>query len=314
MKKLSQIEVQNRIDKAHGKGEFILLGKYINRRTKTLVKHIKCGYVWKANTETLINGFGCPNCANNQQKSHDEFVNEVRQVTNGEYEVLSRYKSNKEYVRFKHNKCGHEFNMTPKAFLKGQRCPNERYKKSAKSNSMTLKEANKRMKISTNNEYEIVGDYVSASRKARIKHKECGNIFMASPTRIFNLSSGCPICKSSHGETYIKNFLDENNINYKTQFRLDECRNVRPLPFDFAIFNIDGTLQCLIEFDGEQHIKPKFGIKEFERTKKNDLIKNEFCLSNNIKLIRIPYKRANSKKTKLYIYNILFNKLIPSQA
>lgn len=45
-------------------------------------------------------------------------------------------------------------------------------------------------------------------------------------------------------------------------------------------------------FDGRQHfgvINSFNGIDSFNRTKKNDQIKNEFAKNNNIKLLRIAY-------------------------
>ena len=136
-------------------------------------------------------------------------------------------------------------------------------------------------------------------------------MFEASPTRIFNIASGCSKCSESHGEKIVSQFLDEYKIDYKSQYRIKECRNKRPLPFDFAIFE-DDKLKLLIEYDGEQHFKPKFGKKEFERVKINDAIKNSYCKNNNIDLLRIPYKRGSNKNTKARIYKILYNKLIPS--
>ena len=52
--------------------------------------------------------------------------------------------------------------------------------------------------------------------------------------------------------------------------------------------------QIVIEYDGEQHFKPKFGEYEFDRTKINDAIKNEYCSKNNIRLLRIPYNKFNN--------------------
>lgn len=55
----------------------------------------------------------------------------------------------------------------------------------------------------------------------------------------------------------------------------------------------------IIEFDGPQHFKAvgwgsKSQIKAtFERTVKNDKIKNNYCAQHNIPLIRIPYTHAN---------------------
>lgn len=47
-----------------------------------------------------------------------------------------------------------------------------------------------------------------------------------------------------------------------------------------------------IEFDGIQHYEPvKYfgGVAKFKQQKKRDLIKDNFCKENNIKLVRIPY-------------------------
>ena len=51
-----------------------------------------------------------------------------------------------------------------------------------------------------------------------------------------------------------------------------------------------------IEFDGMQHFKSiDFfgGQKTFEGCQKNDKIKTDYCLKNNIKLIRIKYSEPD---------------------
>ena len=107
-------------------------------------------------------------------------------------------------------------------------------------------------------------------------------------------SNGCPKCKNSKGEIKVENYLKENNINYETQFRIKECRNKKPLPFDFYLpdFNI------LIEYDGELHYKPyrkvEKSLEKFKRTQLHDNIKTQYCQKNNIKLLRIPYTEFNN--------------------
>lgn len=110
-------------------------------------------------------------------------------------------------------------------------------------------------------------------------------------------SSGCPKCNESKGEKTIYNWLTKYNIKFKYQYSLDDCKNIKPLPFDFAVFD-DNKLKMLIEYDGEQHFrKVKFyGMKDnklaeenFKNTKRNDQIKNQYCSKNNIRLLRIPY-------------------------
>ena len=73
------------------------------------------------------------------------------------------------------------------------------------------------------------------------------------------------------------------------------------MPFDFYLPNYN----LCIEFDGAQHYRPVFGEHNFEQTQKHDKIKNEYCESHNIELLRIPYwEGSNSEniiKNKLYI-------------
>jgi hypothetical protein len=108
---------------------------------------------------------------------------------------------------------------------------------------------------------------------------------------------GCLACSpSSVGEERIANWLILNDISHKRQFRIKECRNNKPLPFDFAIFDKKDRLVKLIEFDGEQHFFPRdyFGGEEaFLKRQENDQIKNKFCHENKIKLIRISYLDVN---------------------
>lgn len=103
-----------------------------------------------------------------------------------------------------------------------------------------------------------------------------------------NLRSGksqsCGCINSKQEEKIIK-ILTKENIFFQYQFRFE---NIKEKKFDFYINN-----QYIIEYDGKQHFKytgTGWDTKEhFERTRKNDLIKNKYCFDNNIPLIRIPY-------------------------
>ena len=102
----------------------------------------------------------------------------------------------------------------------------------------------------------------------------------------------CSKCKASKGETKIETCLKYFNISYQSEIKLKECKYIRPLPFDFGIFNNTNKLIGLIEYHGMQHYKPiKFmgGIENFKIRKKNDLIKQTYCLENNIPLLVISY-------------------------
>ncbi|MDU4051151.1 MAG: hypothetical protein E7H33_09565 [Clostridium perfringens] len=134
--------------------------------------------------------------------------------------------------------------------------------------------------------YKILSSYVGNKYKILIDFN-CGH----KPNWIApsNLKSGqcCPICKESKGEKAIRLYLEKNNIEFKQEYRFDDCRLRRSLPFDFYI----PKYNLCIEFDGEQHYKANdfFGEESFKETQKRDKIKNDYCRENNINLIRIPY-------------------------
>ena len=96
--------------------------------------------------------------------------------------------------------------------------------------------------------------------------------------------------------------MNKFNISYIPQYKFDDCRFYRTLPFDFYLpkYNI-----C-IEYDGQQHyeiVEHFGGFDKFVDTKIRDTIKSEYCKKNNIKLIRIPYWELDN------IEKIIVNKL-----
>lgn len=119
----------------------------------------------------------------------------------------------------------------------------------------------------------------------------CSDLFTALPADVAsNKKVSCGCINRSANEEFIENILKENNVDYTTQYRIDDCRDVNTLPFDFAI-NIDSNM-TFIEYDGRQHFEPIdfFGGEEgFLLRQKHDKIKNDYCYNNNISLVRIPY-------------------------
>lgn len=294
MRKLSQKEFIERVKKTHGK-DLEVLGEYKGKRKKILVKHI-CGYEWETNPEPLYKGHGCPKCSGNIKKDTSTIKKELFNIVGNEYELLGEYINTNTPILFKHNVCGHLFKMSPKAFIiQGQRCPKERYAKSAKSNSIPYEEVQTKVKILGKGNYKITGKYVKSTQKVTFKHNICGKSFELEPTRFIKGGVRCPHCYRSKGEEVIREYLQMYGIKFKEQYKINECKNIRVLPFDFAIFDND-KLKCLIEYDGSQHFGVKFGTseKEYLRTKYNDEIKNKFCRSNNIILIRIKYVRSEN--------------------
>lgn len=110
------------------------------------------------------------------------------------------------------------------------------------------------------------------------------------------IGTGNDITNNTYGRLTAIFPVKENNVCFKREYRFDDCKNKKRLPFDFAIFNEEGILTRLVEYDGQQHYKKNdyFGGEEgFKQTQLCDKIKNEYCLQNNIPLVRIPYTEKN---------------------
>lgn len=120
-------------------------------------------------------------------------------------------------------------------------------------------------------------------------------------------SCGCLQNKSAM-EMFVKKFLYDINIMYVQQKRFDDCRDIFPLPFDFYLPDYNVCIEC----DGIQHFEPvaHFGGEDkFKVRQQHDQIKTNYCLLNNIELIRLPYTLSEEdiKNTILNIIKILEN-------
>ena len=97
--------------------------------------------------------------------------------------------------------------------------------------------------------------------------------------------------------------MTDRNIEFKTEFKFDDCKHKTHLKFDFYI----PSKKLCIEFNGLQHYKVVsfFGGEEsYQETIKRDKIKEEYCKSNDIKLLTIKYN-LEKERVKEIIYQYL---------
>lgn len=131
---------------------------------------------------------------------------------------------------------------------------------------------------------------------------ECGNIKSILGQHLKKesiISCGC--YNKSRGEEKIKRLLKENNYDFKPEHSFDDLKfeTGKLARFDFKV-NLNGNFY-LIEFDGKQHFSSDGiwgGAEELAVRQAHDEIKNNYCIENNIPLIRIPYTRFKSLKIK----------------
>ena len=134
------------------------------------------------------------------------------------------------------------------------------------------------------NPYDYIGNTVL---NLKFKCPECGGTFITSKANYDSGKKRCDTCtkRKSIGEYLIEEFLKLHNIQYNSQHRFTDCRDKKPLPFDFYL----PEFNTCIEFDGQYHYQPIYGWKRLVKTKEHDLIKDIYCEEKRINLIRIPY-------------------------
>lgn len=72
--------------------------------------------------------------------------------------------------------------------------------------------------------------------------------------------------RASRGEICIYEILTEAELKFKEEYIFPDLKSPsgKPLRFDFAVFDDDGKIDFLIEYQGRQHYEPsaKFGGKK----------------------------------------------------
>lgn len=140
-----------------------------------------------------------------------------------------------------------------------------------------------------NNKLLNPDDYIGANEHNLIV--QCGSCGRKYETSfcdyIKNGQVRCASCskKESYGEFQIRCFLECNKIKFEQEKRFSDCYDIKELPFDFYLPDYN---MC-IEFDGQQHFADGNGFGNYEYIARHDAMKNEFCKSHGINIIRIPY-------------------------
>lgn len=181
-----------------------------------------------------------------------------------------------------------DFEQTPSNHKKGQKCPK------CSGRNLTNDEMIEEFKKIHDDKYKYDKTLITNSKTKIIITCPTHGDFEQTPNNHKN-GNACPMCNESNGETKVRVYLAENNLNFLQQHRFPDCKHKLPLPFDFYI----PELNICIEFNGLQHYKPIEyfgGVKGFKERQINDKIKKGYCYDNNILLITIKYNENVTDK------------------
>ena len=280
--------------------------QYINTNTAILHHCLIHDIFWKTTPSRALSGVGCQKCKHERFrdtrcKTHEKYVEEVK-IRNPYVIVVGKYIDAKTQIDFYCKKHDVMWSAYPDNILRGCGCYKCLKEKIGEKNRKTHNEYIEELKM-VNQNIEVIGEYIDASTSILHRCKIDGYTWMARPGNIL-FGKGCPKCNDSHGEKQIYRWLCDYNFDFISQKIFDDCKDKRPLPFDFYLpkYNV-----C-IEYDGEQHFRPVElfgGYEGFNKRVYHDEIKNKYCEYNNIHLLRIPYyANINEELNNFFIHLI----------
>jgi hypothetical protein len=323
-------EVKNKYN-----NEYLVVGKYISATKKIKIYHSLCKNSYMITPNNFVNvGNKCPYCS----KKHTSIVTK-KNCLFSRYPILEKewdFKKNKispkeitygsaKKVWWKCQRCGHEWMAKVRDRTnKKEKCPHCRQIYHIKGNNVQKfnPEIIKSFDIEKN--IDINPKYLPpySRKKYWWKCSKCHKSFYCTVAQM--TVTGCQKCncKKSKGQLRMENYLESISVRYKNEYKFNDCRDIRPLPFDICIKK-KGHVVLLIEYDGEGHYRPidwkgagnEYALKRFVDYRKKDKIKNYYCIKKYIPLLRIPYWEFNDiekiiKLSLTYLNIIHINKKI----
>jgi very-short-patch-repair endonuclease len=256
-------------------------------RTKVNILCRKHG-LFKQKAASHLRGQRCKRCVSSEiSNGLTKFINKSNIIHSNKYDYSkSTYVNNKTKIEIVCKKHG-SFYQRPDSHIKGNGCIICKYNSMGDKFRNDFNEDINIMINKHNNKYDYsMVEFKNNKDKVKIICKKHG-IFKQS-LYSHKRGLGCYMCRESKGEIEISNILDKNNIKYIKQKRFNDCIDKKTLPFDFYLIDHN----TCVEFDGKQHfesIDHWGGVDTLNKVKRHDVIKNEFCKSNNINLYRISF-------------------------
>jgi hypothetical protein len=248
----------------------------------------------------FLKGSGCQVCSGKAKLTIIDF--KVAAEKNGWELLTQEYKGVTQTLKFKCNKCNHDFSLKS-SYLRGKKkvkfCPNC-YPMRKKTIEEIKINAPKRGLICLSDDYNGIGNKLLWQCKNN--HQ-----WMARPNDIFNNNSGCPECKRYKTEAKVKfaleNYFEGKKFPKKSKIKTN-------FGFDLELDGYNQELNIAFEYNGIQHYEySPFYHKEnkanFEKQRLRDAKKIEYCIKNKIHLIVIPY----TAKSNLELADCIINAL-----
>lgn len=200
-----------------------VIGTYSGARTSIPHRCKIHNYIWDIRPDNILHGRKCPECHKDATReirhfSHDEFCEKLKSI-NPHIIPLEEYSNMKTPILFKCNTHNIKWATRPENVLNNcgcEKCFEDKYHRKINTPpSMPRKSHNDFVTelLSINNNLEVIGEYVNAQTKIKVRCKIDGHIWDAIPYNLLK-GSGCPKCA--------------NNIQLTQDVYEDRLKNINP--------------------------------------------------------------------------------------
>lgn len=254
-----------------------------------------CGYEW----EIVIAGHfrykhGCLDCLDKVQWTLQKFLKKALEVHGEEYDY-SKIKEEdivdgSSYVLIKCNTCDYEWETNAKSHI-NNKCGCLQCVDHIKWTYDRLISKGREVHGDKYTYIDVDKKNITAKMYIKIECNHCSHIWSASIHNHINKKSGCPKCANSKGEIACVKYFKDNNIKYKTEYRIKSIKNRR---YDFR-FKYKGK-NYILEFDGAQHFyEGGFFDKtvDLKERQKVDVKKTLEAIKAGFFIIRIHYSEID---------------------
>jgi very-short-patch-repair endonuclease len=226
----------------------------------------------------------CNNCYNKSFASHPKSVYWSNKNNLKPHEVL---KGSEKKIYFNCDKCPHTFEIVLKCITsKGQWCQYCAHQKLCENencsmcfnNSFASIERSKYLHDKTINPRTL---FKRTNKKFEFDCDVCNKSFSS---QLSDVTKGvwCSFCVNKT-ETILFDKMITIYPTLKRQYKVDWCKNIKHLPFDFVIHE----RKIIVELDGKQHFEQIGNWLSPEENRKNDLYKMKCANENGYSVIRI---------------------------
>lgn len=166
---------------------------YKNAKTKIYLKCNTCKNEFWAVPHQHLRGSNCRKCVyknypQNQQISHEQFVEKARKMHGNKFEYIETYKGATNKIYIKCNNCGDIFHQLASSHSSGNGCKKCVYKNNPKTKPFTVKYFEELCNKIHNNKYEYFQDYKNNKCKIKVNVKSVIINFLSGHMLIQNIN------------------------------------------------------------------------------------------------------------------------------